>query len=150
MSTELLPCPFCGDEHFGKLAMTYMHADGPTSGQRIKCNTCGAQAPDTVWNRRAQQPSAQETIPPALREVVRKIQRFAEICEDCDADGVDFSREWFDALVTIGLLERVQRSPALWEMTSAGESLIRQSQAQAAPTAQPRADTSAATAMPWK
>ncbi len=47
-------CPFCGDDNLSVVEMTYMHADGPTKGQRIKCQTCGAQAPDTAWNLRSQ------------------------------------------------------------------------------------------------
>ncbi len=42
----LLPCPFCGDEHFS------------TKGNKVKCGTCGAKAPFTVWNRR-QQPAVE-------------------------------------------------------------------------------------------
>jgi hypothetical protein len=52
MKTELKPCPFCGDSHLTSVDMTYMHADGQTKGQRIKCQTCGAQATDTTWNHR--------------------------------------------------------------------------------------------------
>lgn len=52
---EPSPCPFCGDEHFGIVHMTYHHRDGTkTKGKRVKCKTCGAQAPDTVWNQRSE------------------------------------------------------------------------------------------------
>lgn len=63
-------------------------------------------------------------IPASLASVAEKIKRFDVCAEDCDNDGVDISREWFDALTTIGLLRRVQRSPAMWEMTEAGQSLV--------------------------
>lgn len=59
-------------------------------------------------------------IPAELRVVAEKLKRF----EGSDSDGCDISRDWFDVLTTIGLLRRVQRSPALWEMTEAGQSLV--------------------------
>lgn len=62
MSNQLLPCPFCGDSQFSKVDMTYFHQTGPVKGFRIKCGTCGAQAPDTCWNHRATQPAAGEPI----------------------------------------------------------------------------------------
>ena len=49
---EMLPCPFCGDGELGEMEMTYIHTDGETKGKRIKCNTCGAMAQDTIWNTR--------------------------------------------------------------------------------------------------
>ncbi|MGE7139758.1 hypothetical protein ACQKIE_19215, partial [Luteibacter sp. NPDC031894] len=62
------------------------------------------------------------TVPYALVEVVRAVRRFNECAED--GEDVDIGRDWFDALTTIGLLHRVQRSPARWEMTDAGRSLL--------------------------
>lgn len=56
--------------------------------------------------------------------VLSKLQRFAECAEDGDSGGCDIGRDWFDALTTIGLLERTKRSPAIWTMTAAGEALI--------------------------
>lgn len=63
-------------------------------------------------------------IDPALQIVLTKLHRFAECAEDFDNDGCDIGRDWFDALTTIGLLERTQRSPAIWTMTKAGKALI--------------------------
>lgn len=62
------------------------------------------------------------SVPDGLAIVRQKLQRF----EDCseDGDGCDIGREWFDALTTIGLLERTQRSPAWWTMTPAGHELL--------------------------
>ncbi|WP_216621292.1 DUF3850 domain-containing protein, partial [Cupriavidus necator] len=65
----------------------------------------------------------------ALTVIREKLERF-EACAG-DDEGCDIGREWFDALTTIGLLERTQRSPALWSMTPAGEALL---------AAQPAAD----------
>jgi hypothetical protein len=57
-----------------------------------------------------------------LTLIREKLQRF----EDCagDDEGCDIGRDWFDALTTIGFLERTQRSPAMWSMTPAGESFL--------------------------
>jgi hypothetical protein len=40
------------------------------------------------------------------------------------ARGADIGRHWFDLLTQLGLLNRVQRSPALWEMTQQGENCL--------------------------
>ncbi|KAF1009537.1 MAG: hypothetical protein GAK28_00175 [Luteibacter sp.] len=61
-------------------------------------------------------------VPHALADVVSAVRRFDECAED--GEDVDIGRDWFDALTTIGLLRRVQRSPARWEMTDAGRSLL--------------------------
>jgi hypothetical protein len=62
------------------------------------------------------------TFPPFAQEVVSKLRRF----EECTSDnqGADIGREWFDILTHLGLLSRVQRSPALWEITQQGEDLL--------------------------
>lgn len=62
------------------------------------------------------------SAPAGVQDVIReKLARFQE-CAD-DNEGADIGREWFDALATIGLLTRVQRSPAMWEMTEAGRAM---------------------------
>ncbi|KJU81030.1 hypothetical protein N619_01325 [Ectopseudomonas oleovorans] len=60
---ELLHCPFCGDCQFSFMDMTYMHTDGPKKGKRVKCGTCGAQAPDGAWNHRASMPDGWKLVP---------------------------------------------------------------------------------------
>lgn len=55
--------------------------------------------------------------------IVEKLSRFAECAED--GEDVDIGRDWLDALTTMGLLARVQRSPARWEMTEAGDFLVK-------------------------
>lgn len=57
--------------------------------------------------------------PSVIRE---KLQRFKE-CSD-DNEGVDIGREWLDALTTIGLLKRAQRSPAMWKMRDAAIAML--------------------------
>ncbi|RRH72013.1 hypothetical protein [Falsigemmobacter faecalis] len=53
------------------------------------------------------------------QRIHQKLQRFAE-CAD-DSEGVDIGRGWLDALTTMGLIERSQRSPAQWALTEVGE-----------------------------
>lgn len=61
-------------------------------------------------------------VPHALIGILKVMRRFNECAED--GEDVNLSPEWFDALTTIGLLVRVQRSPARWEMTDAGRYLL--------------------------
>lgn len=59
---------------------------------------------------------------PFASKVVSKLQRYQE-CTD-DDQGADIGRHWFDLLTQLGLLIRVQRSPALWELSQQGEDLL--------------------------
>ncbi|WP_395605281.1 hypothetical protein [Pseudomonas sp. B16120] len=59
---------------------------------------------------------------PFAEKVIRKLERFQE-CAD-DGQGADIGRHWFDLLTQLGLLNRVQRSPALWEMSQQGEDAL--------------------------
>lgn len=47
-----LPCPFCGDSQLGTMQMTSFDETPPRKWMRVKCETCGAMAPDTAWNQR--------------------------------------------------------------------------------------------------
>lgn len=69
----------------------------------------------------AEQP-APVAVMPFAEKVIVKLRRFQE-CTD-DSQGVDIGRHWFDLLTRLGLLNRVQRSPALWEMTQQGEDIL--------------------------
>lgn len=62
------------------------------------------------------------SMPPFAEKVIRKLRRFEECTSD--SQGADIGRHWFDVLTQLGLLNRVQRSPALWEMTQQGEDLL--------------------------
>ena len=64
------------------------------------------------------------SIPSELAPVAAALKRFNECAEDCDSDGCDIGRDWFDALTTMGLLKRTQRSPAVWAMTAEGDRLL--------------------------
>lgn len=61
---------------------------------------------------------------PFVEEILADLRRFKECVED-DQD-VDCGRDRLDLLTQLGLLERVQRSPALWQMSQAGEDAIAQ------------------------
>ncbi|EXF96264.1 hypothetical protein HK44_020315 [Pseudomonas fluorescens HK44] len=65
------------------------------------------------------QPAPVSVVLPFADKVIRKLQRFQECCDD--GQGADIGRHWFDLLTQLGLLNRVQRSPALWEITQQGE-----------------------------
>ncbi|APQ14715.1 hypothetical protein BJP27_24395 (plasmid) [Pseudomonas oryzihabitans] len=59
---------------------------------------------------------------PFVQQIIEDLRRFKECVED-DQD-VNLGRDRFDLLTQLGLLERVQRSPALWVMSQAGEDAI--------------------------
>ena len=70
----------------------------------------------------AEQPAPVAVVLPFAEKVIAKLQRF----EACVSDGqdVDIDRHWFDVLTHLGLLRRVQRSPAYWEMTQQGQDVL--------------------------
>lgn len=86
----------------------------------------GWAADDSAYTVRAlvyaEQPSPVAVVHPFAEKVIRKLERFQE-CAD-DGQGADIGRHWFDLLTQLGLLNRVQRSPALWEMTQQGEDAL--------------------------
>ncbi len=65
-----------------------------------------------------------QSIPSELAPVAAALKRFGDCAEDSGSEGCDIGRDWFDALTTIGLLSRTQRSPAVWTMTEEGERLL--------------------------
>ncbi|MFU6490261.1 hypothetical protein ACM8AO_14895 [Pseudomonas aeruginosa] len=87
---------------------------------------------DTVYvSDRApvEQPSAalaqpSPVLPPFAEKVQAKLRRFYDCASDFESGGVDIGRHWLDLLTQLGLLNRVQRSPALWEITQQGEDLL--------------------------
>lgn len=56
--------------------------------------------------------------------VLEDLRRCKECFDDFESGGVDIGRERLDLLTQLGLLARVQRSPALWELTQAGEEAL--------------------------
>ncbi|MFU4952057.1 hypothetical protein ACM7ZP_17325 [Pseudomonas aeruginosa] len=63
-------------------------------------------------------------LPPFAEKVLAKLRRFYVCAEDFESGGVDIGRHWLDLLTQLGLLNRVQRSPALWEISQQGEDLL--------------------------
>ncbi len=61
---------------------------------------------------------------PFVEDILADLRRFAECVED--NNDVNLERSRFDLLTQLGLLARVQRSPARWMMTQAGEDAIAQ------------------------
>lgn len=60
--------------------------------------------------------------PEFVKTITAKLQRFLDCAED--GQGADIGREWFDVLTKLGLLRRIQRSPAWWEVTEQGDALL--------------------------
>ena len=71
----------------------------------------------------AEQPAPVAEVMPFAEKVIRKLQRF-EACAS-DGQGADIGRHWFDLLTHLGLLNRVQRSPAMWQITEQGEDALK-------------------------
>lgn len=63
-------------------------------------------------------------LPPFAEKVLAKLRRFYGCASDFESGGVDIGRHWLDLLTQLGLLNRVQRSPALWEISQQGEDLL--------------------------
>ncbi|WP_223717209.1 hypothetical protein [Pseudomonas aeruginosa] len=63
-------------------------------------------------------------LPPFAEKVLAKLRRFYDCAEDFESGGVDIGRHWLDLLTQLGLLNRVQRSPALWEISQQGGELL--------------------------
>ncbi|HIE5586873.1 TPA: hypothetical protein ACXNQX_005479 [Pseudomonas aeruginosa] len=63
-------------------------------------------------------------LPPFAEKVLAKLRRFYDCASDFESGGVDIGRRWLDLLTQLGLLNRIQRSPALWEISQQGEDLL--------------------------
>ncbi|HGM7174032.1 TPA: LysM peptidoglycan-binding domain-containing protein [Pseudomonas aeruginosa] len=77
-----------------------------------------------AWRARAALAQPSPTLPPFAEKVLAKLRRFYDCAEDFESGGVDIGRHWLDLLTQLGLLNRVQRSPALWEISQQGEDLL--------------------------
>lgn len=76
------------------------------------------------WQARAALAQPSPALPPFAEKVLAKLRRFYDCAEDFESGGVDIGRHWLDLLTQLGLLNRVQRSPALWEISQQGEDLL--------------------------
>ncbi|HHF0887605.1 TPA: hypothetical protein ACPILO_005545 [Pseudomonas aeruginosa] len=81
-------------------------------------------AQQIVLERDAALAQPSPTLPPFAEKVLAKLRRFYDCASDFESGGVDIGRHWLDLLTQLGLLNRVQRSPALWEITCQGEDLL--------------------------
>ncbi|HCE6055934.1 TPA: hypothetical protein NHL12_001144 [Pseudomonas aeruginosa] len=78
-----------------------------------------------VWKKaRAALAQPSPALPPFAEKVLDKLRRFYDCASDFESGGVDIGRHWLDLLTQLGLLNRVQRSPALWEISQQGEDLL--------------------------
>lgn len=102
------------------------HVFPRADGVKMRCGgpgLCSECAADASRARAAlAQPSP--TLPPFAEKVLAKLRRFYDCAEDFESGGVDIGRHWLDLLTQLGLLNRVQRSPALWEISQQGEDLL--------------------------
>ncbi|HFQ7572533.1 hypothetical protein ACV6ZV_18880, partial [Pseudomonas aeruginosa] len=85
----------------------------------------------TGWQARAALAQPSPVLPPFAEKVLAKLRRFYDCASDFESGGVDIGRHWLDLLTQLGLLNRVQRSPALWEISQHGEDLLEAPVAQA-------------------
>ncbi len=76
------------------------------------------------WQARAALAQPSPALPPFAEKVLAKLRRFYDCASDFESGGVDIGRHWFDLLTQLGLLNRVQRSPAFWEISQQGEDLL--------------------------
>jgi len=78
---------------------------------------------DGFWAASKNSAAAQDVAGlPFVRKILEKLERFRECAED--DEGVDIGRHWLDVLTRLGLLNRVQRSPARWEMTAQADDAL--------------------------
>ncbi|HFF2322840.1 TPA: hypothetical protein ACGBH5_002196 [Pseudomonas aeruginosa] len=108
-------------------------------GEYRSMNLCAIEASDAQdlnlqlqgWQARAALAQPSPVLPPFAEKVLAKLRRFYDCASDFESGGVDIGRHWLDLLTQLGLLNRVQRSPALWEISQHGEDLLEAPVAQA-------------------
>ncbi|HGI9215167.1 hypothetical protein [Pseudomonas phage PAShipCat1] len=132
-------CPDCGEHDLmpGDLCACGYETDPATGYACSECDGSGEGCVGEVcrecdgsgWFVTPDQASAalaqpSPTLPPFAEKVLTKLRRFNDCAEDFESGGVDIGRHWLDLLTQLGLLNRVQRSPALWEISQQGEDLL--------------------------
>ncbi len=71
----------------------------------------------------AQQPvSGADGLPYFAHKIIEKLARADECFSE--GEGADIGRHWLDMLTRLGLLNRVQINPAIWEITVQGEEVL--------------------------
>jgi len=104
-----------------------MHEDGETELARVWTKVEKIRAKQAAKPKHSPLPEhtpapsdkTAEAAPDFVADVMQKLRRFQEVTEDVEGTGVDIGRKWLDVLTFLGLLERVQKSPALWQITDA-------------------------------
>lgn len=102
------------------------HVFPRADGVKMRCGGPGLCSECTADASRARAALAQPSpaLPPFAEKVLAKLRRFYDCASDFESGGVDIGRHWLDLLTQLGLLNRVQRSPALWEISQQGEDLL--------------------------
>ncbi|MDP5770632.1 hypothetical protein P3801_04865 [Pseudomonas aeruginosa] len=120
------PCPAHPAVEQAGANVGHGHVFPRADGVKMRCGGPGLCSECTADASRARAALAQPspTLPPFAEKVLAKLRRFNECAEDSDSGGVDIGRHWLDLLTQLGLLNRVQRSPALWEISQQGEDLL--------------------------
>ncbi|EPG5279272.1 hypothetical protein L4P86_001705 [Pseudomonas aeruginosa] len=122
------PCP-------AHPAVEQVGGDERASKPGLFCRDCGSRlmvrgvcsiyCPNCVKAQaRAALAQPSPALPPFAEKVLAKLRRFYDCASDFESGGVDIGRHWLDLLTQLGLLNRVQRSPALWEISQQGEDLL--------------------------
>lgn len=111
---------------------------GNTNCMAASCPECGGRY-ELMAEAKVAGPVAQAAapLPPFAEKVLAKLRRFYDCAEDFESGGVDIGRHWLDLLTRLGLLNRVQRSPALWEISQQGADLLEAPVAQAGQAPEP-------------
>ncbi|EKA7888838.1 hypothetical protein [Pseudomonas aeruginosa] len=127
------PCPAHPAVEQAGANVGHGHVLPRADGVKMRCGGPGLCSECTADASRARaalaQPSA--ALPPFAEKVLAKLRRFYDCASDFESGGVDIGRHWLDLLTQLGLLNRVQRSPAFWEISQQGEDLLEAPVAQA-------------------
>ncbi|MFT2180810.1 hypothetical protein [Pseudomonas aeruginosa] len=120
------PCPAHPAVEQAGANVGHGHVLPRADGVKMRCGGPGLCSECTADASRARAALAQPspTLPPFAEKVLAKLRRFYDCAEDFESGGVDIGRHWLDLLTQLGLLNRVQRSPALWEISQQGEDLL--------------------------
>ncbi|MCV3976404.1 hypothetical protein [Pseudomonas aeruginosa] len=120
------PCPKHPAVEQAGANVGHGHVFPRADGVKMRCGGPGLCSECTADASRARAALAQPspTLPPFAEKVLAKLRRFYDCAEDFESGGVDIGRHWLDLLTQLGLLNRVQRSPALWEISQQGEDLL--------------------------
>lgn len=75
-----------------------------------------------ILSKRAEPVSGADGLPYFAHKIIEKLARADECFSE--GEGADIGRHWLDMLTQLGLLNRVQINPAIWEITVQGEEVL--------------------------